>query len=234
MTTEAEIGYLTKIEVSTDAGSTWAEVGEVNDLAPPAFSADTPDATHFRSAAATREAILGLEDPGECSFDIAFVPGSTGDVKLRAIRAARARVQVRITFPNAVIWVFTAFLTGYEPSVPLDDKMTATITFKVTGTTSYTPAAAPANVTLPSVSGIAQEGGVLTAWPGVWSGAPTFAYQWQTDGGGSFADISGATSETYTVLTGDIGDALRCVVTGTNAAGSASATSGATADVVEA
>jgi hypothetical protein len=92
-------------------------------------------------------------------------------------------------------------------------------------------AAAPTNTSPPTISGTAKVGSALTANDGTWTNSPTsFTYQWQrcaSDGRGC-GDITSATSKTYTPVTGDVGHALRVVVTATNADGKASATSGAT------
>lgn len=99
--------------------------------------------------------------------------------------------------------------------------------------------AAPVNVTVPTIDdttpAVTQ---VLTASVGSWSGypSPTFAYEWQQDtaGNGIFAAIGGATSSTYTVGAGTLGNALRVKVTATNSQGSANANSAATSVVVAA
>lgn len=95
-------------------------------------------------------------------------------------------------------------------------------------------AVAPANTLLPSISGIAQVGQTLTAIEGVWTGNPSYTYQWQEDDGGGWTPIGGATSKTYIPVVGSVGNPLRVVVTGTNAAGATQATSAATADVIAA
>jgi len=92
-------------------------------------------------------------------------------------------------------------------------------------------AAAPTNTASPTISGTAKSGEKLTASTGSWSNSPTsFAYQWQrcASDGRSCGDITSATSQSYTVATGDVGHALRVVVTATNADGHSSATSAAT------
>jgi hypothetical protein len=92
-------------------------------------------------------------------------------------------------------------------------------------------AAAPTNTTPPTISGTAKVGSALTANDGTWANSPTsFSYQWQrcaSDGRGC-GDITSATSKTYTPVTGDVGHALRVVVTAANSDGKASATSDAT------
>lgn len=227
----AMIGYGGLLEISTNNGSTWTEIEEVFNMTPPSATVDQIDVTHMQSPNRDREFILGLNDPGECSMEVNFIPGSATDAFLLTIKAAYARVKCRITWPNAVVWSFDGLLTAYEASAPTDDKMTATLTFKVSGSVVLTPAAVPANSVLPAVSGIAQVGETLTALEGVWTGAPTFTYQWQENDSG-WANISGATGKTYDPVVGEVGNPLRVVVTGTNAAGSASATSQPTAAVL--
>jgi hypothetical protein len=135
--TEARIGYGSKFEIAlTGVAADLQEVAEVTNITPPSDSVDVIEATHMQSPNATKEFILGLNDPGEASFDINFVPGGTGDALIQQVRALRARVLCRITFPNLVKWSFSGILTGYEPSAPTDDKMSATVTFKVTSSYS--------------------------------------------------------------------------------------------------
>ncbi|HVP03108.1 MAG TPA: hypothetical protein VMT10_11105 [Solirubrobacteraceae bacterium] len=94
---------------------------------------------------------------------------------------------------------------------------------------------APANTAAPNATGTAQDGSTLTADPGTWTGTPTIAYsyQWQRcdSGGTNCADISGATGATLDLTGTDIGHVERVIVTATNVAGSASATSAPTAAV---
>lgn len=228
--TQARIGYGSTFEISTDSGSTWTAVAEVMNITPPSDAVDVIDATHMASPNRTREFIAGLNDPGEASFEMNFIPGGAGDQAIQALRGTYATIQCRITYPNGQRWTFAGILTGYEPTDPMDDKMTATVTFKVTASYSVSSASAPANTTLPAIAGVAQVGVALTALEGVWTNAPTsFAYQWQADtaGNGTFANIAGATSRTYTPVAGDQGDAIRVQVTATNSAGSSSAANSA-------
>lgn len=81
-------------------------------------------------------------------------------------------------------------------------------------------AAVPVNRTSPSVDGEAREGATLTADPGRWqSSVPTtFAYQWQRYDGG-WADMPGATNQTYVPGSDDVGHALRVRVVASNSGG---------------
>ena len=93
----------------------------------------------------------------------------------------------------------------------------------------------PANTVLPAISGSLVDGQTVSVSNGTWTGSPTitYAYQWRRcdSGGGNCADIGGATSSSYTLTSTDVGKAIRAVVTASNSAGSASATTAASNDV---
>ena len=75
----------------------------------------------------------------------------------------------------------------------------------------------PVNTAAPAVSGSRRAGQVLTCSPGTWSNSPTFAFEWLRDD----ARIAGATGSTYTVAAADAGKRIACLVTASNADGSA-------------
>ncbi len=94
------------------------------------------------------------------------------------------------------------------------------------------PTTAPSNTALPAVSGTTRQGQTVSTSNGSWSNNPTsFSYKWEdcnTSGTGCSL-ISAATSSSYALQAGDVGDTIRSVVIATNSAGWASATSAQTA-----
>lgn len=128
-----------------------------------------------------------------------------------------------------------------------DDDVGFTVRVVVTASNAGGPATAaseptavvlplpPVNEELPTISGVAEEGEVLTASPGTWqsSGPATYAHAWQrsSDGGQTWIDLTGEDGTTYAITSADVGSALRAVVTASNAGGSAAAFSDATAVV---
>lgn len=224
---DAMIGYNSRFDISQDNGATWFSVAEVTDITPPSDSVDQVDVTHMQSPERRREFVSGLSDPGSASFEMNFVPGSPSDLKIQEIRGTGEQVLCRITFPNAVTWSFTGQIESYEPAIPNEDKLTASVAFKVSGSTVVTPATAPVNTALPAVSGLAKVGQVLTAWEGMWSAAANYSYQWKVDG----TNKAGATAKTYTPVTADVGKSVTVEVTATNSAGTETAVSQPTANV---
>ncbi len=92
----------------------------------------------------------------------------------------------------------------------------------------------PSNSVAPVVSGTPEVGQLLSCTTGTWLGTSlVYTYQWQYNDG-TWHDIAGATSSTWTIdVSGavDVGHTIRCVVTATNLAGAASANSNATSAI---
>ncbi|NBQ99810.1 MAG: hypothetical protein EBT97_05045, partial [Actinobacteria bacterium] len=101
----------------------------------------------------------------------------------------------------------------------------------------YYPDALPSNTASPTVSGTTTNGQTLTGARGTWSGypAPTYTYRWKraATAGGTYTNITGATSLTYTLTDDDIDKYLKFEVTATNASGSTVESSAATARVAD-
>lgn len=93
--------------------------------------------------------------------------------------------------------------------------------------------ALPTLTAIPTISGAAQPGSVLTASTGTWTGSPTKTLQWrwcQVDGS-MCVDIPGATASTFTLSSAYVGLTIRASVRAANAAGAREEASAATAIV---
>ena len=89
---------------------------------------------------------------------------------------------------------------------------------------------APVNTVAPVISGTAVVGQTLSTTNGTWDNSPTsYSYQWKRG-----ATNIGTNSSTYTLVQADAGNTsnITCVVTATNAGGSANATSNQIAQIL--
>lgn len=137
---------------------------------------------------------------------------------------------------NVKLYTEMGLYTGYSPysahdSIVLDGYRRGTTRESVM---AEFPGAVqrPASTAAPVVTGSPVDGAVLTTTLGSWSGSPTsYGYAWQSsrDGGATWQTIAGATSSTLLLNDALVGASVRAVVTATNATGSASSSSGATA-----
>jgi predicted secreted protein len=134
----ALLGYGSVFEIVSDSSpDLYVPLSEVKSITPPSADVDQVEVTHMQSPNRYREFISGLIDGGEASFEMNFIPGSPSDdriFELLGLPVGQSRRRsCRISFPNGVTWTFDGEVTGYEPTVPFDDAMTATVTLKVTG-----------------------------------------------------------------------------------------------------
>lgn len=101
--------------------------------------------------------------------------------------------------------------------------------FAVVGRAAYSFAAGspPSNTARPAISGTAAVGQIMTTDEGLWTGSPSYAYQWQScdDAGNNCSNIPGATNSSYTLQGSDSWKTVRSVITATNVDGSDTASS---------
>ena len=134
---KAIIGYDTAFAIHDggDPGS-FSDVAEVMDITPPNQQADDVETTHYKSPNRTKEYTPGLIEPGEMSFGINWIPSDDTDLLLQGLKSSGAKRKMRVTWPNGVTWSWTGYIKGFEPTAPIDDRMTATVTVKVSGATA--------------------------------------------------------------------------------------------------
>ena len=117
-----EIGTGTSIQF--DSGF----FAEVLDITPPNPSREAVNSSHMLTADNHTFEPVDLVNWGELKVDLHFDPQEEPPID-------QAAESIVITFPDSAgtTWTFQGFMTNYEPKVPLEDKMTASATIKVTG-----------------------------------------------------------------------------------------------------
>ncbi|MCG7520849.1 phage tail tube protein [Ruegeria sp. Ofav3-42] len=135
--TNALLGYDTAYAIhdGQDPGA-FQDIAEVMEITPPNEQSDDVEATHYKSPGKKREYIQGLTDPGEMTFGINWIPSDATDTIIQGLKASGEKRDHRITWPNGVTWTFNGYIKGFEPTAPIDDRMTATVTVRVSGSTT--------------------------------------------------------------------------------------------------
>lgn len=120
------------------ATEVFSPIANVTSITAPGLARDTVETTAHDSPDQYREFLGGLKDPGEVSADVNYDP-SAHDSFVDDLDTTDP-INYQITFPDGTIWEFGALLTGFEASAPMDDKLGASLTWKVTGKPTITPA----------------------------------------------------------------------------------------------
>lgn len=117
------------------SNESFTTVLEVVNISGPGETLELIDATHMESPSSYREYIPSLLDSGEITFDVNFLPNSTTQNVLRTDLTGRAKSNWQLVFTdsNTTTYSFAAYVTSHEPSAQIDDKLSASITLKVTG-----------------------------------------------------------------------------------------------------
>ena len=114
----------------------WAggAVADVISISAPSVSVATIDTTNIASV--HRTFLGGTIDSGEVSLELMYDPMVDTDLEddwdNTATTAPIARACV-ITFSDSATFSFSAIMTAFSSNVAIDDKVTASITLKITG-----------------------------------------------------------------------------------------------------
>lgn len=130
------IGYSAELWLANSA-SVLTKVAEVISASLPNPQIAEVEATHFESPDRSREYIPGLKDNGEVTFGINWDAGSPTDLLIsEAMSSFEVRdIQVKVPTVSGTkqVFSFSGVVKGFEKTIPIDDRQTATITIRVSG-----------------------------------------------------------------------------------------------------
>jgi len=137
---QSAFGTIIRIEKN----SALVGVGELTDIGGPSISVDDVEVTSHQSTDAHREYVAGLIDAGEMSIEGNLTSGNSN--LLKDIADARARVDVDVEYPpfydgtnwKCMYFDLNGILTGWEPSAPLEDKLSFSGSVKISGKPTLT------------------------------------------------------------------------------------------------
>ena len=130
---QAMTGLGIKIRIKVPPATAFVEIGEPFEITPPQQLDDEIEVTHFSSPDGVKEYIGGLTDPGECSFTVNYVPGGSTETLILAAKATRKPVPFEFEWPNGAVCAFDLLVRGFQPAAPLNDRLTAQVTGRCSG-----------------------------------------------------------------------------------------------------
>lgn len=121
------------------SSATYTAIANVTSINGPGISRNVYDVTAHDSTDSYMEFIGGLKDGGEISFDLNWDPTESTNADLFSDLDDTVPRDYRLELPGDIAeFDFAAILTSFEPSLPVDDKITASVTYKITGKPTLT------------------------------------------------------------------------------------------------
>lgn len=111
----------------------------INTIDLPEWIRKVIDASHFGSGTRTEKIPGKLVDIGPLNVTMHYDPTVEPPID-----EAEETVTITLTDTQTTVLTFTGFLTNFKPSVPLDDRATATATIACNGDITITPGPTPA------------------------------------------------------------------------------------------
>lgn len=134
----SSFGTLLKIGDGATPTEAFTTIAEVKDISGPSLALEVTEVTSHSSPNGWREKIGTLLDGGEVTFEINYVPtenthdAGTGLVKDMKDRTLR---NFQLVFPDvaSTTWEFSALVSAFEPSAPVDGSLAASVTLSISG-----------------------------------------------------------------------------------------------------
>jgi len=138
--TEARIGWGTEVWLD-NASNVLTQLEECIAIGLPNAQVEDVEATHMLSANRRREYVAGLIEDGEGTFEFNLVPGDATDLLIQAAVDDGVTRDFEVIIPDGAFgqkFAGDCIVKGYERNVPIDDRMTATMTVRYTGAVTIT------------------------------------------------------------------------------------------------
>jgi DNA-binding beta-propeller fold protein YncE len=185
------------------------------------WAASTGDSICHAAPGLTGAARVAVSPDGENVYVTGYTTSSALDVFPRSGSGALGTVQQSLTSEPGF-----NHIAALEVSPDGGNVYTGAATSNAID--SFSRSAPPVSTSAPTITGTAKQGQTLTEHHGQYLNVPTgYAYQWARCGAGSCTSISGATGQTHTLTSLDVGHTIVVRELARNGAGSAPAAASA-------
>lgn len=129
----------TQLKIGSTSGSGGTAIAAVTSIDGPELTLETIDVTTHDSPNGFREFIGGLKDAGEVSMELAFDPANathknaSGGLLYALLNRSVTEFTLVLPSSPSVSWYFNALVTQFQVQAPIDDKLPANVTLKITG-----------------------------------------------------------------------------------------------------
>lgn len=132
------VGTQFKRADSDSSDPTFTAIAEVNSITGPNLSRGTIDVTSLDSTGGYREFIGGFRDGGEVSLEMNFTLDGYDKMKDDFESSVLRDYQIILPDTGATTFEFSGLVTAIGMGIPLDNKVTSSVTIKVSGQITIT------------------------------------------------------------------------------------------------
>ena len=131
------IGFGSELSVASTTGV--LDIGQIRSISGPNSAYDDVDTTTLDSSSNFRTFVAGLADPGEVTIELVADPTLTSHARLSLYHEAGSAKTYTISHPtSANTQAFSAYIKSLGQEIPLDDLITRSVTFKISGDPGWT------------------------------------------------------------------------------------------------
>ncbi len=120
------------------SSESFTAIAEINTITGPNKSRDTIDVTSLDSASGYREFIGGFRDGGEVTLNMNFTLAGYADMDADFELDTLTNFQIVLPDTGNTTFEFAALVTALGLAIPMDDKVTADVTLKISGPVTLT------------------------------------------------------------------------------------------------
>jgi len=140
---KSAFGALLKADaLAGDAAGTYRNIAYIKSIKGPGLSVDVTDITTHDSTQAYEEVIATGIRTGELTVGLVYDPykvtikysnGLLGKMEAKTLEGFKIYFNDDTVEASRTIWTFNAFITGFEPDIPVDGALTAQMKLKISG-----------------------------------------------------------------------------------------------------
>jgi len=125
------------------SGSAWVNIAEINSISGPSMSRDTIDVTSLDSVGGYREFIGGFRDSGTLQLSMNFSRSTFGTMKTDFESDTSQNYEIVLPDAENTTLEFVGLVTELPLEITADDKITSSVTLKITGQVTVNSGSGP-------------------------------------------------------------------------------------------
>lgn len=127
----AQASHGTIVARQDNGSGSFVDIGELGDITPSPLTRNPIETVSQNDDDDCY--VVGMRRKGELTFNLNYDPNGSEHPELLASWQNGQLDGWRVTFPDDSYWIVSGYITGFNVTAPVDDKLSADITIRPTG-----------------------------------------------------------------------------------------------------